>query len=158
MTNELSNEEAAELLLQMQDMAPAKRFSEALRMGAEALLVAEKDYDAEILRKIGHLLRYVDQTEYSGTYDVGVKVIMDERDQLRQQLAEAQEYKRDAELFRGLASMAREEGREGGWWGVYTLPHFQAWDSTMFRNKPRMPKQTFAEAVSAAIASQKDQT
>jgi hypothetical protein len=45
-------------------------------------------YDGEILRKIGYLLRYVDGTQYSGTYDVGVKVIIDERDQLRAQVAE----------------------------------------------------------------------
>ena len=67
----------------------ADQFAEREAALLERIMELEETcaYDGAILRKIGHLLRYIDGTKYSGTYDVGVKAIMDERDQLRLQLA-----------------------------------------------------------------------
>jgi hypothetical protein len=82
----------------------------------------------------------------------GAAALIDVVNELRAQLAEAQ---KDAERYRWLKERSRRESRSGGWEGLYTLPHINAWDDSPYsadRGKG-FHHNSLDEAIDAAIGS-----
>ena len=54
---------------------------------------------------------------------------------LRSPVDQGEKDRKDAERYRALKSLAKLEGREGGWYGYYSFPLIPAWDDTAYSHE-----------------------